>query len=271
MVAPRVPRRLPGMSTPDAIIHRVSAASASPRTLARIAGLLYLVNIVAGGFAIGFVRATLFVSDPAITAHNIQTHEFLYRFSLVAHIIVTLTNIPLAMIFYELFKVVNRRLALLDVFFILVATAIEAAGILDQFTPLALLSASPETSAIPAGQLQALVQVPTSLTAIDYDIYTVFFGFDIICMAYLILRSTFLPRAIGVLMAIDGLAYLINGFADLLAPGFAAQLVPWIQLPALLGEGSLCLWLLIVGLNVERWETWATASLRGRGGSEDPH
>jgi hypothetical protein len=234
-----------------------SVAGASPRALARMAGTLYLVNIVAGAFAIGFVRATLFVSDPAVTAHNIQTHEFLYRFSLVAHIVVTLTNIPLAIVFYELFKVVNRRLALLDVFFTLVATAIEAAGILDQFTPLVLLGTRPGTGALPAGQLQALVSVPSSLSAIDYDIYTVFFGFDIICVGYLVLRSTFLPGAIGVLLAIDGLAYLVNGFADLLAPGFAARLVPWIQLPAVFGEGSLCLWLLVVGLDAERWRTRA--------------
>ena len=159
----------------------------------------------------------------------------------MAHLVVTLTNIPLALIFYELFKVVNRRLALLDVFFTLVATAIEAAGILDQFAPLV----APGTTAV------------TALSAIDYDIYTVFFGFDIICVGYLVFRSTFLPRAIGVLMAIDGLAYLVNGFADLLAPGFAAHLVPWIQLAAPLGEGSLCLWLLVVGLNPERWRAKA--------------
>jgi hypothetical protein len=238
MAAPGAPHRLPGMSTRD--------PGTSPRALARTAGMLYLVNIVAGAFAIGYVRATLFVSDPATTADNIQTHEALYRFSLVAHLVVTLTNIPLALIFYELFKVVNRRLALLDVFFTLVATAIEAAGILDQFTPLTL----------PPGQLPALVSVPASLSTIDYDIYTVFFGFDLICLGYLVLRSTFLPRTIGVLLAVDGLAYLVNSFTDLLTPGFAAQLVPWIQLPALLGEGSLCLWLLVVGLNAERWEAW---------------
>jgi hypothetical protein len=241
-----------------------AAAGVSPRTLARLAGALYLVNIVAGAFAIGFVRATLFVSDPAVTAHNIQTHELLYRSSLVAHIVVTLTNIPLALIFYELFKVVNRRLALLDMFFTLVATAIETAGILDQFTPLALLNTS---STLPTGQVQALVSVHSSLSTIDYDIYTLFYGFDIICVGYLVFTSTFLPRAIGVLMAIDGLAYLVNGFADLLAPGFAAHLVPWIQLPAILGEGSLCLWLLIVGLNAERWRTRAVSGVdRGLGG-----
>ncbi|HKT05277.1 MAG TPA: DUF4386 domain-containing protein [Rugosimonospora sp.] len=225
----------------------------SPRTLARYAGGLYLVNIVAGAFAIGFVRATLFVSDPAVTLHNLQTHELLYRSSLVAHVVVTLTNIPLAMIFYELFKVVNRRLALLDVFFTLVATAIEAAGILDQFTPLTLLD---KGGALPPGQLQALVSVHTGLATVDYDIYTVFYGFDLVCVGYLVLRSTFLPRAIGVLVALDAVAYVVNGFADQLAPGFAAHLVPWIQLPAILGEGSLCLWLLVRGLDAERWAAW---------------
>ena len=82
-----------------------STAGASPRQLARIAGALYLINIVAGAFAIGIVPAMLVVSgDAAATANNIQTHELLYRLSLVAHVVVTVTNVPLALIFYELFK-----------------------------------------------------------------------------------------------------------------------------------------------------------------------
>ena len=240
-----------------------SIADTSPRQLARIAGALYLINIVAGAFAIGIVPAMLVVSgDAAATANNIQTHELLYRLSLVAHVVVTLTNVPLALIFYELFKVVNRRLALLDAFLILVATAVEAGGLLNEFAPLVLLGSGPYTSALPAAQLQALAYVPHVLSGISYSIYGVFFGFDIICIAYLILRSTFVPRAIGVLMAIDGLAYLVYSFADLLAPGFAAQLVPWIQLPALIGEGSLCLWLLVVGVDAERWTERASAATR---------
>lgn len=91
-----------------------------------------------------------------------------------------------------------------------------------------------------------------------------FFGFDIICMAYLVIRSGFLPRAIGVLLAVDGLAYLIYSFTDILAPGLAADLVPWIQLPALFGEGALCLWLLVVGVDVERWKEWTRATIPPR-------
>jgi len=239
-------------------------AGASPRQMARTAGALYLINIVAGAFAIGLVPAILVVPGVAATAHNIQTHELLYRLGLVAHVMVDVTNIPLAVIFYDLFKVVNRRLALLDVFFTLVATSIEAAGLLSQFTPLVLLGSSRYTSALPAAQLHALAYLPGDLSAIDYSIYAVFFGFDIICVAYLVFRSTFLPRAIGVLLAIDGLAYLAYSFADLLAPGFAAHLVPWIQLPAIFGEGSLCLWLLVAGVDVQRWKDRARAAIRMR-------
>ena len=76
-----------------------SIADTSPRQLARIAGALYLINIVAGAFAIGIVPATLVVSgDAAATANNIQTHELLYRLSLVAHVVVTVTDVPLALI-----------------------------------------------------------------------------------------------------------------------------------------------------------------------------
>ena len=237
-------------------------AGASPRLLARMAGVLYLINILGGAFAIGIVPAMLIVPDPATTFHNIQTHELLYRASLAVHVVVTLTNIPLAVIFYELFKVVSRRLALLDAFFILVATAIEAAGLVNQFTPLALLGNGHYTSALPATQVHTLAYLPLDLSSMDYNVHTVFFGFDILLMAYLVYRSTFLPRAIAVLLAIDAVAYLIYSFADFLAPGFADSLVPWIQFPALLGEGSLCLWLLVVGVNVERWKQQASLALR---------
>src|SRR3989440_850150 len=228
--------------------------------LARSAGVLYLINILGGAFAISIVPALLFGSGPAAMAHNIQTHELLYRSGLAAHVVVTGTNIFLALIFYEIFKVVNRRLALLDVFFILVATSIEAAAIVNQFTPLILLGGGPYASAIPAAQLQALAYVSSALASVDYNIHTVFFGFDILLMAYLVLRSQFLPRAIAVLLAVDGFAYLVYSFAAMLAPEFASNLVPWIQLPALFGEGSLCLWLLVAGVNVDRWKKWASTA-----------
>jgi hypothetical protein len=242
-----------------------SPADASPRQLARIAGALYLVNIVLGAFAIGVVPAVLGGPDPAATARNLQAHELLYRLGLAAHVVVVVTNVPLAVIFYDLFKLVNRRLALLDASFILVATAIEAAGLVNQFAPLVLLGSGPDATALSGAQLQALAYLPGgALSSASYSVHTVFFGIDILCMAYLVLRSRFLPGAVGVALGIDGLAYLVYSFAYIVAPGFAAQLVPWIQLPALLGEGAFCLWLLVAGVDAARWAERADAVTRAR-------
>jgi hypothetical protein len=229
--------------------HRDGSA-VSPRQLARAAGLLYLINVVCGAFAIGYVNGSLFDSDPAITAANISAHELLYRSGLAAHVVVTVTNVPLALIFYELFKTVNRRVALLAAFFILVATAIEAAGLLVQFVPLAVLGNGADAGSLSAAQLEAL-SLTSRLSSLDYTVYTVFFAFDILCLSYLVIRSGYLPRVFGILLAIDAVAYLVYSFTDFLAPGPAAGLVPWIQLPAPLPEGGLALWLLIFGVRVE--------------------
>ena len=214
----------------------------SPAAIARIGGGLYLVNIVAGAYAVGFVAGALVVpGHAATTAHNIASNELLFRTGLAAHVVVTATNVPLALVFYELFKVVDRRLAALVVLFTVVATAIETVGVLFQLAAL--------------GNLDDLGTIALALNAqaAAYDLSTVFFGFNALALGYLVAASTFLPRAIGVLLVVDGLAYLVYAFSDFVAPGFAAHLVPWFQLLILAGEGSLTLWLLFGGLRVARW------------------
>jgi hypothetical protein len=233
-------------------------AEASPRQLARIAGGLYLLNIVAGLFAIGVVPAALIVpGDAAATVQKIQANELLYRLGLAAHMIPIVCNVPLVVILYDLFKVVNRRISLLMVFFSLVGTAVESANLLNQFTPLVLLDGAQDSRALTADQLQALAYAPLGLQSIGYNIQQVIYAFFLLSAGYLVFRSTFLPRVVGVLLAIGALAYLTYSFATFLSPGFAAHLVPYIQLPSLVGEGSLCLWLLAIGVNVQRWKEQA--------------
>jgi len=236
-------------------------AGASPRQLARAAGGLYLINILGGFFAIGLVPGLLFVAgDAAATAHNIQANELLYRSGLLAHITIDVTAVFLAVIFYDLFRVVNRRLALLVVFFTLVATAVESANLVNQFVPLVLLDGGPYSSAFTGQQLQAQVYMPTALQGIAYDVNSVFFGFYGLTIGYLVFRSTFLPRVIGVLLAVGASCYMAYGVADIVSPAFAAHLVPYIQLPSLVGEGSFCLWLLFAGVNVRRWNEHASSA-----------
>ena len=250
----------------SAVVMKKRMADASPRQLARIAGGLYMINIIAGAFAIGYVQAALFVpGNAAATVHNIQAHELLYRLGLVAHIIVLLCNVPLALIFYDLLKVVNRRLSLLVVFFTLVGTAIEGANLLNQFAPLMLLGGGHYLSAFNAEQLQALAYMSFDSRSVSFDISEVFYVGYLLCAAYLVFRSSFLPRILSVLLTIGALCYLTYSFADFLAPSFAAHLVPYIQVPSGIAELSLALWLLVVGVHVQRWKEQAgiaEASLR---------
>jgi hypothetical protein len=236
---------------------------ASPQVYARAAGLLYLIVIVAGIFAEIFVRERLIIAgDAAATTHNIVTHQLLYRWGFVAELIACVCNMPLAVIFYHLFNRVNRNLALLVVFFTLVGTAIESVSLLNHFEPLILLRGGPSLTALKAEQLQALVYTSLQLFEYGFSIALVFFGFYCLAIGYLIFRSTFLPRVIGVMLAIEGLGYLVNSFANFLAPEFAARFLPYLMASGL-AEISFCLWLLVMGVNVTNWNRQAKFARAG--------
>lgn len=236
-------------------------AEVRPRRLARIAGALYLVNIFLGAFATGIVPSMLFVAGDAVTtAHNLQVHELLYRSSIVAGLVGAATNVPLAVIFYDLFKHANRRLALLVAYFLLVATAVQISYAVGQLEPLMLLGGAPYSGALGQKQLEVLAYQPVAAAALSYDVSTVLFAFYAVTIGVLIFGSRLLPRVIGLLMVVDGLGYLVYGFSEFLVPAFASHLVPWVQLPVLAGEGSLCLWLLIAGVDEARWSELERAS-----------
>jgi len=244
-------------------------AKASPGVQARIAGFLYLIVIVGGIFAEIFVRGRLVVhGDAAATAHNILAHELLYRSGFAVEVFYcAFCNVPILLIFYNLFKVVNRNVALLMVFFDLVTTATESISMLAHFAPLVFLGGGHYLSAFTVDQLQAAAYMALQLFEHGFAISLVFFGFDCLAIAYLILRSNFLPRILGVLLAIEGLGYLINSFALFLAPALQARIFPYFMATGV-AEVALCLWLLVMGVNVERWKEQAGAArLRSNGAS----
>lgn len=226
----------------------------SPQIYARVAGLLYLIGIVAGFYAEIFVRGGLVVAnDAAATAHNIITHELQYRLGFAAELIEVLCNVPLMLIFYELFKVVNKRAALLVVFFGLVGTAIESVNLLNHLAPLTLLGGGRYLSAISGVQLQAQSYLSLKLFDLGFAISLVFYGASILFLGYLIFRSSFLPWIIGVLLVFEALCYVANSFALFIVPGIA-QVVFSVLAVSFIGEFSLCAWLLVMGVNVPKWE-----------------
>ncbi|MEO0373689.1 MAG: DUF4386 domain-containing protein [Cyanobacteria bacterium P01_A01_bin.17] len=217
---------------------------------ARMGGVLYLIIIIGGLFGAGYVPATIVVQgDAAATINNILTNEPLYRFSLSVHIIVVLCNIPLAVVFYDLFKLANKSLSRLVTLFILVAATIEGISLLNAFVPLILLQ---NAAIMTAEQLQAVAYRHFMLQDIGFNLSLAFFGCYCLLAGYLIFRLRFLPRLTGLLLAIGGACYLINSFANFLVPEFATGLFPYIFIPCFFGEATLCLSLLIKGVNVEQ-------------------
>ena len=218
--------------------------SATIRARARLAGLLYFIAGVGGGFAEVFVRGKLVVSgDAAATAANILAHESLYRFGGAADLIGLVGDAALALIFYELFKPAGKSLSLLAAFFRLTFVAVMAGNTLNHFAALVFLKDAP------AHVLQAL-----RLHSLGYNIALVFFGFTCIFLGCLVYRSTFMPRLVGIVMAIAGVGYLINSFVHFLAPAFGTYAFRYILVPSGMGEMVFILWLLVMGVNSERWK-----------------
>ena len=147
----------------------------SPKLKARIAGFLYLIVIVFGAFAELGVRARLVVpGDPALTAQNIMAHQTLYRLGLAGEVFYLACNVPLTVIFYGLFKVVNQKVALLEAIFGLVSTAVEAVSLLAHYAPIVILGGASYLSAFAAAQLQAASYLSIQLFEGGFAISLVF-------------------------------------------------------------------------------------------------
>ncbi|MGB8031996.1 MAG: DUF4386 domain-containing protein [Terracidiphilus sp.] len=166
-----------------------------------------------------------------------------------ARMIVTLAcDTGVALIFYDLLKPVSRSLSLLAALFRIIFVAVMAVNTLSYFGAVVLFQSARSPSAFNTG----------------YEIAMVPFGLHCLLTGYLLFQSTFFPRFLGVLMALAGLGYL-----TFLWPPLGSHLFfPWIVIPGIAGEGSLTLWLLVIGVNVQRWKHQTNAVRVGGGPSE---
>jgi hypothetical protein len=232
----------------------VRTIETSPQVYARIGGALYLIIIIIGFWGEMLVRDKLIVSgDAAATAANIMSHESLWRFHIAAELFLLICAITLLLILYVLLKPVSRDLMLLAVFFNLVAIIIEAAITMRLLEALFPLGNAVYLKAFTPEQLYAMASLSLRSHGYGFGVSLLFFGCFCVIVGYLIFSSGYLPRTIGVLMQIAGVCYLTNSFALILSPPVANRLFPAILVPAFIGEASLCLWLLVKGVAVERW------------------
>ncbi len=226
----------------------------SPLVYARTGGVCYLIIIVAGIFGELFVKGKLIVADDATaTANNILASESLWRMSIAAELMMFVCGVGLTLVFYVLLRPVHRYLALLAVFFSLVSIAIEAANKLNLFATLLVLGDAPYLQAFDAQQLHALAYLTLKAHNVGFGISLVFFGCECLVLGYLIIRSGYIPKILGVLLQIAGLSYLINSFAAFISPDFASVLFPAILLPPFIAELSMCGWLLVKGVDLQKW------------------
>jgi hypothetical protein len=227
----------------------------SPRFKARMAGVFQGLEGLTFTFGQVIVLGKLVVfHDATATAANILGHQPLFRLGFASCVMGVAFHIVWGFLFYELFKVVNRRLSLVAAFVVLVACAVQAVTTLLYIAPLSILTGGASVSAFSVPQLQMLALIFFRLNGYAFDIYLIFFGLWCVLIGYLIFRSAFLPRILGVLLAIDGLGWMLY-----LSPPLAARLFPLIATAAGVAEIPLELWLIVFGVNAQRWREQAAA------------
>ncbi len=236
----------------------------SPLVYARSAGLTYLIIITAGIFAEFFVRSGLIVSgDAAATAGNIAASEVLFRIGIAGDIVMIIADIALALLLYMLLKPVNTSLSMLAAFFRLIQAAVLGANLLNLFFVVRLLGAAGHPAGFTTDQLNTLILLFLDMHSIGYAVGLVFFGMSLIILGYLVFRSGYLPKTLGVLLLGASAGYLADSFAHVLLTNYDAYKSLFsliVFTPAFIAELSLCLWLLIKGVNLEQWQNRAAAS-----------
>ncbi len=228
----------------------------SPRLKARITGVFYLLTMLTGIFAQGFVSGRLVVDgDATATATNILTHKSLFQLGFAVYLIEMACQVAITALFYDLLKPAGRSVSLVAAFLGLAGCVIKTVSRLFYVAPLFILGGAHYLSAFNSEQLQALALLFLKVNDHGAGIALVFFGFYALLTGYLIIRSTFLPRILGVLSVLGGLGWL-----TFLYPPLGYRLFPYVAAFGLLGATALVLWLLVFGVNEKRWEEQASAA-----------
>ena len=225
----------------------------SPRTQARITGVFYLLTILTGMFAQGFVSGRLVLDgDAAATATKILAHRGLFQLGFAVYLIEMACQIAMTALFYDLLKPAGRSFSSLAAFLGFAGCVIKTFSRVFFIAPLLVLGGAHYLSAFSAEQLQALALLFLKVNDHGAAIALVFFGFYALLTGYLIIRSTFLPRILGALSVVGGLGWL-----TFLYPPLGYRLFPYIAVLGLLGAVLLILWLLAFGVNEQRWKEQA--------------
>ena len=218
----------------------------SIKKTARIAGFMYLGNIITGIFA-QVVRSTLIVpGDAAATAKNIMASEWLFRIGFVSDLIMVTFYLLMGLVFYVLLKPVNKNIALLMLLLNLAGVPMLGINMLNQFATLLLMSGAGYLTVFGADQLHALGMLFFNLHEYGYSIAVISWGFYLLPLGYLVFKSGYFPRILGVLLMLASFCDLIQFFQIFLFPDYEVITYPGLAV-AMIAEFSFAFWLLVKG------------------------
>lgn len=231
-------------------------SEASPKFKARLTGVFYLLTILAGIIAQGLISGRLIISnDAAATAMNILDNESLYRAGFALYLFEMACQIVMTALFYELLKPVNKGQSLLAAFISLAGCVVKTFTRVFYLAPLFVLGNDPYLKVFNTEQLQSLAFVFLRINDSGATIALFLFGIATIIKGYLILKSTFLPKFLGVIGIIAGLGWL-----SFIHPPLGYQLFPFVALFGLVGSILQIFWLLAYGVNEPHWLEQASAA-----------
>ena len=236
-------------------------ADRSPHAMARIAGFLYLLIAVCSGFSFGYVRTTLIVpGDATATVSTIMASEGLFRLGIAADAVVFLSEIVLIAMLYTLLKPVSKTLSLAAAYARLAMAVMQGMNLLNYGFVLLLVSGAGYLTVFDPDQLHALVLL--FLNAYEYValIWALFFALHLLVLGYLVYKSGYLPRMLGIMLVVASSGYFIDSFGTVLLPQYEGLYASVVVLTAIIGELPLTFWLLIKGVNVEQWNKRALES-----------
>jgi Domain of unknown function (DUF4386) len=220
-------------------------ADVSPRTAAMVAGLGLLAMAVLAPFANFYVLQNLIVANDAkATAENILASGGLFRIGLCCFLVVAALDVVVAWALYVLLEPVSRSLSLLAAWFRVVYAAVFAIALIPPLSVLQLLSRNEYLKGLEPNQLHAQVMLSLSAFRSGWDIGLVLFGFHLLVLGYLVFKSGFIPRWLGVLVGIASVGYLVDSFGKFLIPNYNLTVSTF----TFVGEFLLIFWLLWRGI-----------------------
>jgi hypothetical protein len=227
------------------------------QTYARVAGVLFLLSMVAGGIGEMYVPSKLIVStDAAMTAQNLRSADSLFRIGFASYLVEGLCDVALAWILYVLLRPVHKELALLAAFFGLVSTALFGFAELFYFASSLVLRDADYLKSFSPDQRNTLALLALKTYSLGASGFMAFYGVATLLRGYLMFRSGYLPKFLGVLLVIAGLGFVTKNFLLVLAPAYDSGLL---LLPVALAGVSLTVWFLAKGVDVRKWEERAAA------------